>query len=126
MKRSWIGLGILLAVLVMSFLTARGMEQTQSPIAAGLEQAAELTLDGKWESACALAAQAQIRWRSRRSATAWVADHTPMEEIDSLFAQLKVLQQAGEQTDFAAACAQLAEKVTAMSQAHTLSWWGFF
>lgn len=126
MKRSWIGLGILIAVLLMSFLTARGMEQSQAPIAADLEQAAQLVLEGQWEDACALAAQAQSRWHSRRNATAWVADHTPMEEIDGLFTQLEVLATAGEKADFAATSAQLAQKVTAMSQAHILSWWGFF
>lgn len=126
MKRSWIGLGILVGVLLISLLTARVMDRGQSPIAADLEQAAELTQEGRWEQARAVATRAQAQWVSRRSATAWVADHTPMEEIDSLFAQVEVLANAGEQTDFAAACAQLAKKVTAISQAHSLSWWGFF
>ena len=54
------------------------------------------------------------------------ADHTPMEEIDALFAQVEVYAAAREETDFAAGCAALSRKVEAMGLAHGASWWNLF
>ena len=54
------------------------------------------------------------------------ANHTPMEEIDALFAEVEVYAAAREETDFAAGCAALSRKMEAMGQAHGASWWNLF
>ena len=51
MKRSWIGLGLLLALLLASGLVTRLMDRMHQPIADHLEQAAALALEGHWEQA---------------------------------------------------------------------------
>lgn len=126
MRRSWIGAGILAVLLVLALLTAWGMDRLHSPIAQDLDQAAALVQEGNWVQAQALAQSARDQWERNRNKTACVADHTPMEEIDDLFAQLGQYAQAGEQATFAALCAQLAARTQAISQAHSLTWWSFF
>lgn len=124
MKRSWIGFGILLALLLLCLLTAWAMDHLQSPIARQLDQAAAFAQEGQWEQAKTLAESAQTRWKQVRGLTACVADHTPMEEIDSLLAGLSCYGEE-ELADFGAACAGLSQKVQAMADAHCLNWWSF-
>lgn len=125
MKRSWIGFGILLFLLLISVLTWWTMARLQQPIARELAQAAAFCQEGDWEKALPLAEQAQIRWEHNRHLIACVADHTPMEEIDTLFAQLEAYGQAREQADFAATCRGLAKKAEAIRDAHGLTAWNF-
>ena len=123
MKRSWIGLFLLLLLLAAALGATWGMERIHTPIARELEQAAELALEGDWERADALSTDADRRWQRWAHFRGCLADHTPMEEIDGLLAQLEVFRKAREDSDFAAACACAARKVEAMGQAHGLSWW---
>lgn len=126
MKRSWIGGGILAVLLVVSLLTGWGMSQLHGPIARELDQAAVWAQKNDWPQAQALAQSARDRWDRGRNLAACVADHTPMEEIDNLFAQLSQYAQGDERTEFAAICAELACRTRAMAQAHGLTWWSFF
>ena len=45
-----------------------------------------------------------------------------MEDIDSLFARAAVYRQQRETAEYAAVCRELARRVEAMAQAHTLRW----
>ena len=125
MKRSWIGLGILLVLLVIGLLVTWGMGKLHEPIARELEQAASFALEDDWARAVPTAAAAKTSWERGRHFAACFADHTPMEEIDALFAQMEVYAAAEENTDFAAVCAELSRKVEAMGEAHGLMWWNF-
>ena len=49
--------------------------------------------------------------------------HTPMEEIDALFAQVEVYAAAREEAEFAAGCAELSRRMEAMANAHGAQWW---
>ena len=51
-----------------------------------------------------------------------MADHGPLEEIDSLFAQVQIYADTGKTADFAAYCTRLAKLVTAVGEAHGLTW----
>lgn len=124
MKRSWIGLGILLALLLISVLTWWAMARLQQPIARELEQAAAFSQEGDWEKALLLANRARTRWARSRCLTACVADHTPMEEIGSLFAQLSRYAAGENREEFVPGCAALVTKIEAMADAHGLSVWG--
>ena len=125
MKRSWIGFGLLLVLLVIGLLVTWGMDRLHDPIARELEQAASHGLKEDWSKAIPAAADAKTRWEKGCHFAACFADHTPMEEIDALFAQMEIYAAAEENTDFAAACAELARKVEAMGEAHGLKWWNF-
>ena len=119
-RRFYLGLGILLVVLSLGLLIGWLTDQAQAPAVALLEQAAQ-TED--LQTAVPLAQQAKALWQNRWRRIASVADHNPMDEIDSLFAEMEVYAQAKEQVHFAACCSQLASLLRAVSDAHALNWW---
>ena len=118
MKRSWIGFVLLLVLLAGGIAATWGMAKCHEPIARDLENAAKTALQGDMAQGEALMFQAREAWGRSRHLGACFADHTPMEEIDALFAQVEVY--------FAAGCAALSRKVEAMGQAHGASWWNLF
>ena len=120
MKRIWIGFGLLGLLLSLGFLTAGRMEQVHSEISHRLERAAEAE---KWEEATALSQEAEKQWQRHSHFTASVADHENIDRIDSLFAQLEVYRRQRDPDAHAATCAYLAETVTALKEAHRLTWW---
>lgn len=121
-RRFWYGLGVLLVLLGLGLWTARGIENRQQPISKALEQAARAALEGDMERGAALVSRAKEAWEQTRGLTATAADHGPMEEIESLFAQIQIYAQAGQQADFSAYCTRLAQLVAAVGEAHKLSW----
>ena len=123
MGRFWIGTSLLVIFLVLGLWVGATTEQTHSQIAQLLEQAAQQTVQGHPEEGAALAEQAAKDWESHRKAVAAVADHAPMEVIDSRFAQLQIFQQQAQHPCFAASCAELAKLVEAVGEAHKLTWW---
>lgn len=124
MKRSWIGFGLLLVLLAGSLAVSWAVERNQTPIAWELDQAAAFGESGQWEQALGHFQHARDRWRCSRRLVACVADHTPLEELEGLFAQLDFYAAAEEKTEFTAGCGALAGKVRAVAQAQGLTWWG--
>ncbi len=125
MKRSWIGLALLLLLLILSLAAGWYMDRCQRPIARELDNAAELALAGDWEGGAAALNAAWEGWDGCRQVAACFADHNPMEEIDALFSRLEVWAQLRLSGEFAAGCRELSRKVEAMGQAHGLMWWNF-
>lgn len=126
MKRSWIGLGMLLVLLGCALLVTWSMDRIHEPIAEDLKHAANYALAGEWEEAEALASRAGRAWKKWSHFRGCFADHSPMEEIDANFAELKVYSAAQETVDFAASCGELARRVEAMGEAHGMTWWNLF
>ena len=123
MTRGWFGFGILVVFLVIGFITAQVMDNVHLPTEKLLQQAAEKTLRGDFEGAIALGKEAKDRWDSHWNGTATVADHSPMDEVDSLFAEMEVYAQAEEKPHFAAVCKELSQRIQAFADAHRFSWW---
>lgn len=123
MKRSWIGLTLLLVLLAAGLLTTWAMGRIHQPIAQDLEQAADRALAGDWSSAEAFSRQAVTGWEKWAHFRACLADHSPVEEIDAGIAQLRVYGIARDEVSFAAVCAELAKKIDAVGDAHGLVWW---
>lgn len=123
MKRFWIGIGLLGALLVAGIWAMVAAERVHTPISDLLEEAAEESLEGDLSAGIMLAQQAEERWQRHREAVAAGANHEPMDEIDGLFAQVQVYAQSRQTVAFAACCARLAELVEAMGESHGLSWW---
>lgn len=126
MVRFWLGAGLLAAFLGFSLWVGVAIEQTQDPISAQLEQAAAACLQGDPREGYRLAQQAHTTWQTNWHWVAAVSDHAPMDEIDSLFAQMDFYAQAGQTGDFAAYCTRLAQLVLAVAEAHSLHWWNLF
>ena len=122
-KPFWIGVGILVLFLVSGLGISLGMDAIHRPTEQALEQAAEQALNGQMEEAVLLAQQANDRWKTYWTLTASVADHTPMDETDRLFAEMLVYAREEDRALFAACCAQLSRMVESMSVAHRFSWW---
>ena len=120
MKRSWIGLLLLLVLLAVGLLSAWAMEEVHEPVSEHLEEASEAALAGQWGKAAFLVAAAQRNWENWKLLRTALADHGPSEEIEALFAVLEVYGTAREEVAFSALCREMAEKIEAIGEAHGL------
>ena len=102
---------------------AWGMQTIHEAAALTLEQAAETALEGEMSQAVSQFRQAQQRWERYQRLSATVADHSPMDEIEMLFAEAEVYARQQNTVYFSASCAHLSRLVRAMSDAHQLTWW---
>lgn len=123
MKRSWFGFLLLMVLLALSLTVTWVMAEIHKPVSQDLRQAANLALAQDWDGANACAQSARNGWDARANLRLCFADHTPVEDIDSLFAELDAYTAEKETADFAAVCLALKEKVDAVGQAHGLSLW---
>lgn len=123
MKRFLIGVTVLALLLGVSLFVAFHTENMYKPMIRLLQEAERIAMDGDFAVAKSRAEEARKLWDRHKNTTATVADHTPMEEIDHLFAETKVYAAAEEIPHFAACCAQLAAMVQAMGDAHAPNLW---
>ncbi len=122
MRRFGLGISLLVALLLCSLATWWEMGQMHRPIVRELTQAAALAEEerpGAKETAMA----AKKKWQRNWHFAASFSDHTPMEEIDGLFAELEAYEPNSE--EFKACCRQLILRTEAMAHAHALNWWDF-
>ena len=122
MKRSWIGLFLLLLLLGVGIFCTWAMGDIHEPIAEQLTQAAEEAMARNWVSALWHAEDARDRWERWGIFRAALADHGPMEEIDALFTVLEVYSASRERIAFASLCREIAEKIHAIGDAHGMDW----
>lgn len=122
MKRFWIGITVLAVLLASGSAVSFFMERYHRPISHELAQAAQAAAGGRLERAAALAKNAHTRWLRCRDFTAAFADHTVLEEMDALFAEIDVYAAARDSISFAAACAHLSELAQAVSESHLPKW----
>lgn len=123
MKRLWIGIAILAVLLAGSLSISFAMEKIHRPIARDLESAAQKALDEDWETALTLFHKANARWEKYHRFTAAFADHTPMDEMDTLLEELEIYAKQQENPHFSATCAHLYFMATAIAESHSASWW---
>ena len=112
MGRFLLGIGLMLALLAAGLFVSHAAEDIHTPVSALLIQAAEAE-----DPVAAMAARE--KWGSHWHAAAAFSDHAPMDEIDGLFAQLE--DKSG--TELAALCRRIASLVSAVAEAHKLTWW---
>lgn len=117
------GIVLLLVLLAGGLLSGWYMGRQHEDISKKLEDSAWLALSGQISNARKAADAARAQWEKGRSLRAVLGDHTPMEEIDDLFAELKIYGAAGERTEFARTCSALSSRMAAMGNAYKLSWW---
>ena len=123
MKRFWLGLAILAVLLGAGIWSQIWMNSLHAPCSTVLQQAVQEALDDNWPQALAYAQQASDRWEQNKCLVSSFADHTPLDEVDMLLAELHVYGLTREVPHFAACCAQLAAMMDAISQAHAFNWW---
>lgn len=121
MKRSWIGLAILLALLTVGLLTSWAIARTHEPIAQSLEQAGRVAMAGDWAQAQSLADRARSQWEKWQILRDFLSDQSPVEEIGASLAELEIYLAAKDDVHFAATCAQLAFQIAAVGNAHAIA-----
>lgn len=126
MKRMWLGIALLLALLAAGALITEGMNRVCMPVSRDLEQAAEAVLREEWTQAEALSRRAKGRWETYRDRCAAITDHEPMEDVESLFAVLEAFRMRRDSVGFAQCCAQLAAMTEAMADSQAVHWWSVF
>lgn len=122
MKRLWIGIGLLAAIVIAGFWTSSRMEDIHTDISDKLTDSAEAAQAGRWVQADTLARQAEDAWQGSWNLSAALSDHTVLDEIDGLLAQAKIYRQNRDDVAYAAVCARLATAIEALQEAHSLNW----
>ena len=125
MKRCWFGLILLLVLLILCAGSSRYMTRVHEPLAQSAGKAAEYALEGDWGNALSLTRKVRSQWEDRWGLIAAIADHDPMEQVNSLFAQLEVYAAAGDGAGFAAVCAALSAALDALADESSFTWWNF-
>ena len=123
MKRMVIGSVLLLALLAGGCWSSWAMVKWHEPLEEKLSQAARYAYGQNWEQAQNLTREAKQDWERRWHMAAAFADHGPMEEIDSLFAQLEAYERWQEPMGYSALCMELSRELGAMGDAHIPNWW---
>lgn len=121
MKRFWFGWILLIAVLLLCCFVSRRMGDITSEMAELAALAEQRALEEDWGNALSLLERAENTWKRNWAFSASVADHNPMEQIDSLFSRLRSFGKSRETAEFAAGCAELTRLLQAMGDAHALS-----
>lgn len=123
MKRSWMGLGLLVILLVLGIMSTIWVKQTHEEMALHARSAAECALREDWDSAAEQTGQAREAWQRCWRLSATVTNHASLEQIEALFAQLEVYAAAREAAAFASGCAQLEKQLQALADAQRFHWW---
>ncbi len=123
MKRLYIGIGLLLFFLMAGILLTFCFCRIHAPLAETLEEASREALNGDWENAISLAESARERWETYRNFTAAVADHEPLEEMDTLFSLLEIYKKLRLNVEFADLCTRLSQMAAAMEESQAFTWW---
>ena len=118
MIRFRIGVGLLVVLLGLCIWSQVRMSALQTPIAQEVTQAEAYAAREDWAQAAAMVAKARGEWEENRTFVASLADHQPLEDIESLFAMLEAYAAQQEQTEFQAACQDLARRILAVKEAH--------
>ena len=126
MKRLWIGVGVLAAVLAAGIWLNLWMDSLHDRLARELDKAGDLALAQQWQAAEATAQAAREQWLRNRRLLAAVVDHEPLEEMERLFSQLEVYRRQRWSEEFAVTCSLLARQAEAVGDSHSLTWWNFF
>ncbi len=121
-RRFWFGILLLLILICLGIFALIAVDTICSPLESTLQQAQTLALEGDLERAIPLARQAKSRWESKRNFLAILADHSPMDDMEQLFAELEVYGKFQDETHFAACCGSLAILCRAMVDAHAPAW----
>ena len=123
MKRSWLGLGLLILLLAAALAATWFMTGIHEDMTLDLEQSARCAGSGDWENAQLFLTRAEDHWTKWEHLCACFADHEPVEEMDAALAALKVYCEVRDGAAYRAACAVLIQNLTALGESHAPTWW---
>ena len=120
MKRCVLGAGILGLLLILGVLTALWADRTLSPLETALDQAAEASVQGSWAETTALTDGARAEWQNCRGLAAILFSQEAVEEIDGLFARIRLWQREQDRTACACDCLVLRARLRALADSQSL------
>ena len=123
MGRLWIAVGILIILLALGIGMLLGSQSFFGELEENLKQAGHLALEGNWSAATEMAEKCRLQWESCRRFWSAFTDHEPVEEMQNLFAQLKIYEKRQLEVDFAILCQHLSHLAEAIDESHNLKWW---
>jgi len=123
MPRELAGIFLLAALLLAGLFTSWYFCRQYSEASRVLEDSAWMALSGRLDNARETADGAGDIWERQWRLRAALGDQSPMEEMDTLFAELRIYGAAGEAMEFARVCSVLSQRMNAMGNAHQFSWW---
>ncbi len=126
MKRLWIGVALMVLLLTGSIWEFRRLENTYRPASEQMAQAVQMAQQKNLDGAAALTRAVESAWDEHKHLTAAFAVHDSMDEIESLFAELRSYYAAGDEAGYAVICAQLSTLLDTLANSHSLTWWNFF
>ncbi len=121
MKRLWLALGLLLAMLAASLWNACRLDRFTADLSASLLRAESMAFAGQEEQAGALTAQARSRWMEHSTYLHVVLRHSDTDEIQTGFDEALRLLSCGELGEYAAANARLTGRLRLVAEAEQLT-----
>ena len=125
MKRFWIGVVLLTALFAAGVGLCMGITALHHRLSRQLDDACAAVQLGDWEKATALTDSAKAEWERWQHFVASFVDHAPLEQMESLFAELEVFRNRRLAVDYAAICTNLSHLSKAIGESHKLTWWSF-
>lgn len=123
MKRLWFGVAMLLFLLMLGIFSTVSMARLHHNLSQRLESAALAAQKEDWAQTQEILHQCRSRWLRFRNFTAAAASHEPIEEIDSLYAQLDIYLQRRDSVNFTLCCTTLRHRTAALGEAQSINWW---
>ena len=122
-SKFYLGIGLLAALLAGSLWICHSINKMQQPVNDQLNIAIRQAEAGDLSQAVSTLNQAQTHWADHRNALASFSNHTPMDDIDILFAETIRYGRNGQPAEFLAGCEQLTLLLTSIGDDHRLTWW---
>ena len=113
-------MGLLILLLFLSILVGNLMGNIWQKQSENLNLAAKSASDGDWAAADRLLEEATREWEHRQLLIAVLSRHEEIDEIDGLFAQLKVFAAARRTVSFSSACMALSGLLDSLWKSHRL------
>lgn len=124
--RELIGFILLTALLLGGLFASFRLGSQHRKLAQQMESAGWYAIRQNWDRATDGYTQAKETWQKNWNLYAVFSDHTPMEKIDSQFAQLDIYASLRDREEFAALCNALSQDLQAMGSAQELRWRNLF
>lgn len=116
MKRGWLALGLLAAMVAVSLWNVAELEKLTGELTAALAQAETSAEEGDWRAAAEQTAKAKERWDCSGFYLHITLDHEVTDDIDLSFGEVAEFIECEEGGEYSAANARLMEGIRRMSQ----------
>ena len=126
MRRFWIGVGLLGALLALGIWGSGRLRRSHMPSAADLDNAAACAMAEDWIRADGLTERARNTWEQSLRLTAAMHHQAPLEEIDALFRELEIYRAREETAAYCALCVHLSQLLKDLGNSGRFTWWNLF